>query len=124
MALVPAFRPRTESELMVAVATLQAHDIHHFVQGQYFGSLYPSLQIESFNARIILVEQEQLADARELLEGLSGPRQALDDAAEPVQPIGPIHHSGGLWNRTRTVLEALLPGWFGPSVRGRGSGAR
>jgi len=79
---------------MVAVATLQAHDIRHFVQGQYFGSLYPSLQIESFNARIILVEQEQLADAQELLKGFIEPEEASEEIAEPAQLVDPAQSTG------------------------------
>ncbi len=106
MALVTILRPQSESELVIALAILEAHEIESFVHGQYLGSLLPGLQIESYNTRSIMVPEELADDAREALAELS-------PADEPA--VGPV--SMRLRDKVRVVLEAALFGWFVPGKR-------
>lgn len=106
MALVAILRPQTESELAIALAILEAYGIESFVHGQYFGSLLPGLQIESYNTRTIMVLEERLNEAREALMELSPSREAAAESS-PVR----------FRDKVRVVIEAVLFGWFVPGGR-------
>ena len=106
MAFVTILQPQSESELVIALAILEAQEIENFVHGQYLGSLLPGLQIESYNTRSIMVPEELADDARDALAGLS---PADESVVEPV--------AMRLRDRVRVVLEAALFGWFVPGKR-------
>ena len=67
MALVRVLSPQSESEIAVVTSLLEAHDIPVFVHGRHFGSLLPGLQIGSYNTQSIMVPEECVTDAMELL---------------------------------------------------------
>jgi hypothetical protein len=67
MAFVKVFSPQSESEVIVVRSLLEAHDIPVFVHGRHFGSLLPGLQIGAANMQNIMVPEERVADAMELL---------------------------------------------------------
>jgi hypothetical protein len=101
MALVRVFTPQTESEVAVVKALLDAHEIPAFVHNRNFGSLLPGLQINAYNSQSVMVPEERVADALELLAEFRAP------------PSGqPTRASVG--GRVRVVLEALIFGWFVP----------
>ena len=107
MALVTILRPQTEVELALALAILEAHGIESFVHGQYFGSLFPGLQIDSYNARTIMVPEERFREARQALA------EAGSGNDEP--PSNPP--TMRFRDKLRVVLEAALFGWFVPGGR-------
>lgn len=106
MALVTILQPQTEAELAIALAVLEANEIESFVHGQYFGSLFPGLQIDSYNTRSILVPEERAEEAREAL-------------AETIATDEPATHPVPMRfrDKLRIVLEAVLFGWFVPGGR-------
>lgn len=108
MALVTIFRPQTESELAIALAILEAHGVESFVHGQYFGSLLPGLQIESYNTRAIMVPEERAVEAREALA-----------ESFPVNEPAATLPSMRFRDKMRIVLEAVMFGWFVPGERRR-----
>jgi hypothetical protein len=57
----------TEPERLALVALLEAHEIPCHVQGLGFGGLFPGIQINHYNARRILIPDQALEEARELL---------------------------------------------------------
>ena len=67
MTLVRVFSPQSESEIAVVTSLLEAHDIPVFVHGRHFGSLLPGLQIGSYNTQSIMVPEDRVSDALELL---------------------------------------------------------
>ena len=67
MALVRVLSPQSESEVAVVTSLLEAHDIPVFIHGRHFGSLLPGLQIGSYNTQSIMVPEECVTDAMELL---------------------------------------------------------
>ena len=67
MALVPLTTPSSEVERMTTVALLEAFGVACFGNGSGFNSLYPGAQIGSRNALAILVPDEQLIEARQIL---------------------------------------------------------
>jgi hypothetical protein len=105
MALVRVFTPDSEPELVTVVAMLEAHDIPCFVHNGALGGLYPGPQIEWFNMRSIMVAEEQVRAALELI------REFESQPIEPGEPDpAPPPRSAA-----RVLLEVLLFGWFIPS---------
>jgi hypothetical protein len=102
MALVRVFSPQTESEVAVIAALLEAHEIPVFVHNRNFGSLLPGLQINAYNSQSIMVPEERVADAVELLAGFRA------QTVQPPSPPLPVRH------KIRVILEAIFFGWFVP----------
>src|SRR5688572_32616443 len=67
MALVRVLFPQSEPEIAVVRSLLEAHDIPVFVHGRQLGSLLPGLQIGNYNTECIMVPEECVPDALELL---------------------------------------------------------
>jgi hypothetical protein len=104
MALVRVFSPQSESELLVAASLLEAHEIPAFIHNRGIGSLLPGVQINAYNTQSILVPEENVPDAVELLAQLT---------AHPRVAVAPLR----LRDKVRVLLEGLLLGWFVPGSR-------
>jgi len=102
MGLVGVHSPETESEVAVIVAMLEAHDVPCFVHNHNLGSLLPGVQINALNTQTIMVPEECVADAVELLRDYRA-------AAGPATPA-----SLQLKDKIRVICEGLLLGWFVP----------
>lgn len=102
MTLVAVAVPETESQLAVMLCVLEGEGIDAFVQGYYFGALKPGPRIGSYNARRILVSEDDRDAARASLAILQPP---LPDRTR--------------WtDKLRIVIETLLLfGWFVPGTR-------
>lgn len=74
MAWVKVFSPTSEPELVTVVAMLEAHDIQCFVHSAGFGSLYPGPSIHGYNTRAIMVDERNVAAARELIRDFESQR--------------------------------------------------
>jgi hypothetical protein len=61
------FSPESEPQLLAVVAMLDAHGIPSFVHNAGFGALYPGPTIDPVNMRAVMVPQEKLAAALELI---------------------------------------------------------
>jgi len=105
MALVPVLTPQSESEIAVVTSLLEAHDIPVFIHGRHLGSLLPGLQIGNYNTQRIMVPEERVADAQELLSEFR-----KNDASATSAPLPWL-------DRLRVVLESMLFGWLVPGVR-------
>jgi hypothetical protein len=102
MALVRVLSPQSEPELAVACSLLEAHDIPVFVHGRHLGSLLPGLQIGNYNTQSIMVPEERVTDALELLADFR-----REDSAGTAPPLRRR-------DRLRVVLEGILAGWLVP----------
>jgi hypothetical protein len=102
--VIAVYRPQTLIELAVAESLLEANGIPYFVHNRGFGSLYPGIQIELYNARAIMVPPSAAEEARDILAHF------LSDAP------GLVHNrERSIWHILRMVLEAGL-GWGVPRV--------
>jgi putative signal transducing protein len=111
MALVRVFSPQSEPELAVVRSLLEAHGIAVFVHGRHLGSLLPGLQINAYNSQSVMVPEDRVGDALELLAEF---RRAPGPEPEPLR-----------WrDRLRVVLEGFLFGWLVPGRRSRKKDAR
>ncbi len=111
MALVPLVTPDSEPDLLTTVALLEARGIPAFVRGGGMGGLYPGPQIASYNAKTILVAEEQFSEAMDLLKDVE--QTAGVDDESPSAPLS--KRSIG-----RMLFEFFLFGWFIPGSK-RGS---
>jgi len=68
VSLVSLLTPDSEAELLTIVTMLEARGIPFFVHGSGFGSLFPgAMQVESVNARAIMVPEERVDEALALI---------------------------------------------------------
>ncbi len=105
MALVRVLSPQSEPEIAVVTSLLEAHDISVFVHGRHLGSLLPGLQIGNYNTQSIMVPEECVTDALELLSEFR-----RDESGANSAPLR--------WrDRLRVVLEGVLFGWLVPGRR-------
>ena len=68
MDMTPLYTPRSTSEASVIAALLNAHDIRYIMQGAAFSSMYPGSFSTSLNECTLLVADEDMEFARQLIE--------------------------------------------------------
>jgi hypothetical protein len=103
VALVRLVSPDSDPEIVAIVAMLEAHGIPCYVRGAGFGGLFPGVQINAYNTRDIMIPEEQIAEALELLKDFESRPPDREATVEPRK-------SGKL----RNLFEFLLFGWFVP----------
>ena len=106
MSLVSVLTPESDAELATVIAMLDARKIPYFVRGGGIGSLLPGVQVESFNARAVMVPEERASEAFALIADLRGSPQSQED--RPAAPRS---------SKWRALIELLLFGWFVPGRR-------
>ncbi len=90
-------------EVMYIRAMLQSAEIPFHIVGENFGSLYPGIQIASYNERRFLVPQEHYDEALNLIQGLRS------DALEPKE--NSLQEDLTIGSKIRIILETILLGW-------------
>lgn len=110
MALVTVLSPESDAEIVAVVAMLEAHEIPCYVHSAGLGGLFPGLQVEGFNSRAIMVPEEEVGLAMELLREYQSQPSEPDEAEQPKSS-----------RKLRNVIEFLLFGWFIPGSRTRRS---
>jgi hypothetical protein len=111
MALVRVFSPQSEPEVLIAASMLEAHGIPAFIHNRGIGSILPGVQINAYNTQSILVPEEHVPDAVELIAQLR---------VQPRAAVSPLPFR----DKVRVLLEGLLCGWFVPGSRSRAAGVR
>src|SRR5262245_54361358 len=106
MALVRVFSPQSESEVLVAASILEAHGIPAFIHNRGIGSILPGVQINAYNTQSIMVPEEDVSDALELVAQLK---------EQPRAAVNPMR----LQDKVRVLVEGVLCGWFVPGTRSR-----
>jgi len=102
--------PKDELELSFIKSILDGEGIPYFVFNDHFGSLEIGPSISMVNEKIIMVHEENLESARELISEFfknAGP-EALGASSEY-----------SLIDKIRLVLECLLFGWIMPGRKWR-----
>jgi hypothetical protein len=102
MGQVSVRNPDNESEVVVIVAMLRAHDIPCFVRSENLGRVLPGVQVNDLNTRSIMVPEACVPDALELLRDFDT-RPATNSEAPP-----------SVFDKFRAICEGLLFGWFVP----------
>lgn len=66
--MIPVYTPKSESEASVIEALLNAYGVVFHMQGGAFSSMYPGPVSNSLNAQILLVRDDHVDLARQLLQ--------------------------------------------------------
>lgn len=104
--MVTICHPRDDLEQLFIVSFLEEANIPYFIVGQYFGSLYPGIQIPWYNERTIRVPHSYLDSASEVIEGIRASYIGRSEnlAARP---------------KLRMLLEVWFLGWIVPGGKKR-----
>lgn len=103
--LVELYSPENEMEVLLLKSILDDSGIDFFVKNDTFGSLTVGPQIAHYNRKTILVAEDQLDDAREVLV------EFLEKTSH--RPHAPYR----LRDKLRMIFEVLLFGWIMPGRR-------
>ena len=106
--LVPIYTPQTESEAAVISSLLEAYNIPFYLRGGAFSKLYPGLQISHYNTQTFMTST---ADA-ELAQALLADFLSQHEEISPAPPAS-------ISQKLRTLIEAVLCGWFVSGKRWR-----
>ena len=88
--------------MMFLRALLQSYEIPFFVIGENFGSLYPGVQIPSYNERRFTVPIEYFDQAKDIIE------QHLEVYELAVENLTTK-------SKLRMIFEFIFWGWFFPN---------
>lgn len=110
MSLSVVAAPDAESDLVVILSLLEAHDIPTYVHNAGLSGLFPGLQINAFNSRRVMVPTEYAEAAMQALSLLP---------TEPIQPAPLAQRAPGI---LRVLVELIFTGWFVPRHPSRFSG--
>jgi len=106
--MITVCHPRDDLEQLFIVSLLEEADIPYFIVGQYFGSLYPGIQIPWYNERSIRVPPSYLDSAGEVVKGFR------------AVYVGPSENLA-VRSKLRMLFEGLFLGWFVPGGKKRSS---
>lgn len=65
--MIKLYKPENEVELSIIKSILESENITYFVHNDHFGSLMIGPQIDLYNARMIMVNEEYYERAKELI---------------------------------------------------------
>jgi hypothetical protein len=99
--MITICHPVDDLELLFLRSALQAADIPHFVVGDHFGSLYPGMQIPSYNERSIRVPDGYVEEGLKVIE-------------EVRATYAPVSVRLTSKSKLRMLLEGLWLGWVMP----------
>lgn len=109
--MITVCHPVDDMELMFIRMELEAEGIPHFVTGQYFGSLYPGMQMPWYNERSVRVPHDKAQEAEEVIRHVRA-------------YYSPSFANLDKKSKLRIVCEALLFGWIIPAGSKRPSNAQ
>lgn len=66
--MIPVYTPKSESEASVIAALLEAYGVAFHMQGAAFSAMYPGPVSDSLNAQKLLVREDQVELARQLIQ--------------------------------------------------------
>ena len=102
--MIKLYSPRDAIELALIESILEGENIPYFIHNDHFGSLEVGPQIDIFNKKTIMVNQEYEERARELLHDF------LETKKESTTTIP----SYSITDKFRMILETLFFTWFVP----------
>lgn len=97
--------PENAAELALLRSIFDAHGINYFVHNDHFGSLEVGFKVDLYNAKTIMVPEEEYNEAKEVLDDfLSQTKRSPGDSGRTIS-----------WgDRLRMVVEFLLFSWVIP----------
>ena len=99
--MITICHPYDDIELSFLICILNREEIPHLIIGQHFGSIFPGLQIASYNERTIQVP--------EVFE-----ERAIEAINEFRKIDVRLEQSFTLTSKIRLIFDAIFFGWFIP----------
>ena len=99
--MITVCHPRDEVEQMLLVSELELAGIPYFINAEYFGGLYPGIQIPWYNERSIRVPPSCYEEATNLIAEFRGSYTLQSEGLDTT-------------SRFRMLAEAILFGWVMP----------
>lgn len=106
--MINLYKPETEEELLIIKSILESENIPNFIHNERFGSLWVGPKIDLYNAKTIMVPEEQYDRSRELIEDFLN---SIKDKTEVPRP------RYSLLDKIRMIFEALIFMWFIPGKK-------
>ena len=100
--MINLYSPQNEVELALLKSILDAESINYFVRNDNFGSMEVGPQIDLFNKKMIVVQDNQYESAKELLSDY------LEKTENKIE--GP-EKTYTLYDKIRMTMEVLLFGY-------------
>lgn len=66
--MIPIYSPKSESEAAVIASLMQAYGVTFLMRGGAFSSMYPGPVTNSLNAQTLMVAEEDVAMATQLIQ--------------------------------------------------------
>ncbi len=102
--MIKLYSPCDLAELTLIESILEGENIPYFIHNDHFGSLEVGPQIDIFNKKTIMVDEEYEERAKEL----------ISDFIRTTRDETPTY---SLSDKLRMILETLLFTWFIPGRR-------
>ena len=102
------YKPENEVDLALIKSIFDSEEIEYFVHNDHFGSLEIGPKINLYNAKMIMVPEDQYETAKELLENYL--RNINEESGNSN-----LHYS--IKDKIRVVIETILFAWFVPGKR-------
>ena len=106
--MIKLYKPENEEELLFIKSILESENIPCFVYNDHFGSLWVGPQIDLFNAKTIMVDEEHYERSKELIANFLGIIKEETEAPK-------VQYS--LFEKIRMVCETLIFSWFIPGKK-------
>ena len=104
------YSPKTEIDLAILRSILEGEGIAFFVHNDHFGSLQIGPSIGLYNAKTIMVNEEDFSRASELVSDYIENTKPKDMANVP----GSFKSEYSLFDKIRVIIETILFGWIVP----------
>ena len=104
------YSPENDAELALIKSVLDGEGVRYFVHNDHFGSLKVGPKIELFNAKTIMVPDDEYERTHEIIEDFIS-NQEIKSEDETI--------GISLKDKIRMIVEAILFTWFIPGKRWR-----
>jgi hypothetical protein len=102
--MIKLYSPGDAAELALLESILEGEDIPYFIHNDHFGSLEIGPQVDIYNKKTIMIDEENEERAKELLADF------IKTTKEDTSTI-PAY---SLFDKLRMIFEALIFTWFVP----------
>ncbi len=106
--MIRLYSPRNEIDLALLRCILDGDGIPFFVHNDHFGSLRIGLVVELYNAKTIMVNEEDYICASELVS------EYLRSTNIPWAKEDKFQSEYSLFDKIRIILEVIICGWTVP----------
>jgi len=106
--MIKLYSPKNEVELSFIKSIFDGESISYFVHNDHFGSLQIGPQIELFNAKTIMFNENHFDRAKDLLDDFLKNITPTPDTVTPEYSV---------FDKIRMIIEVVLFSWIMPGKK-------